>query len=92
VGLLPVDLLIVLAFLAVLLAGYRVSRYLSERGRPSRGDAGAYDGNLLPPGDNQHSPGGGHTAHGGAHGAHGGMHGGGHTGHGGFSGGGGGHH
>jgi hypothetical protein len=98
----PAGFLIFLAALAVLWIANRVVRYRRERSRPSLGDANAYDGNLLPPGENYHpsggqaSHGGNHVAHGGGHTAHGGVHGGGHAGHGGgfsgHSGAGGGHH
>jgi hypothetical protein len=95
----PAGLLILLAILAVLRIAYRAVTYGRERSKPSRGDANAYDGNLLPPGENYHPSGGKHVARGGVHTAHGGVHGGGHTGHtghtGGFSGhggAGGGHH
>ena len=95
----PADLLIFLAIPAVLWIAYRGVKYRRERRRPSLGDANAYDGNLLPLGENYHPP-GGQASHGGKHvargGVHGAGHGGGHTGHtGGFSehsGTGGGHH
>ena len=94
----PADFLIFLAILAVLWIANRVVKYRRERSRPPLGDANAYDGNLLPPGENYH-PSGGQKSHGGVHGghtAHGGVHGGGHAGHGGGfsgdSGAGGGHH
>jgi hypothetical protein len=92
----PAGFLIFLAILAVLWIAYRAVTYGRERSKPSRGDANAYDGNLLPPGENYHPSGGKHGARGGGHTAHGGVHGGGHAGHGGgfsgHSGAGGGHH
>jgi uncharacterized membrane protein YgcG len=95
----PADFLIFLGIVAVLWIAYRAVKYGRERSKPSRGDANAYDGDLLPPGENYHPSGGKHVARGGVHTAHGGVHGGGHTGHtghtGGFSGhggAGGGHH
>jgi len=92
----PAGFLIFLAILAVLWTACRAVKYGRERSKPSRGDANAYDGNLLPPGENYHPSSGKHGARGGGHTAHGGVHGGGHAGHGGgfsgHSGAGGGHH
>jgi hypothetical protein len=69
----PADFLIFLGIVAVLWIAYRAVTYGRERSKPSRGDANAYDGNLLPPGENYHPSGGKHGGRGGGHTAHGGV-------------------
>ena len=93
------DLLIYLAVVLVVWAGVAVFRHRRRAGRPSLGDADAYEGNLVipPPGSaatqhRAHSSHGGHVpGHGGAQAGHGG-HIGGHGGLSGHSGGFSGHH
>ena len=69
----PADFLVFLGIVAVLWIAYRAVTYGRERSKPSRGDANAYDGNLLPPGENYHPSGGKHGGRGGGHTAHGGV-------------------
>jgi hypothetical protein len=72
-----VDVLIYLAVLASLWIVYRfIRKHRRERSRPPVGDANAYEGNLLLPGESYHRPGGqkspgsGYLVHGGGHPGH----------------------
>jgi hypothetical protein len=66
------DVLIYLAVLATLWIAYRIiRRHRRERSRPRLGDANAYEGNLLLPGESHHQP-GGQKSHGSGYIVHGG--------------------
>lgn len=88
------ELLIYLAVLATLWIAYRIIReHRRKRSRPPLGDANAYEGNLLVPGESSRRP-GGHKSPGSRYIVHGGEHPGhvGHAGHAGHGVAGGGHH